>query len=277
MMWCELEAARKPYILKLNGNAHGASQSQTFIGGSPKVNESTPQVSVAGSPGGISIQVTIDANFREVAMLRTVSVSLLATTALLGAVDSSSAWPRFADLPAADHNMIVPVQMRGGGMAAGGMGGGGMAGGAVAGGGMGGGGMAGGTAAAGGMAAKGTAAKGTAGAGAKGGMAGAGSKATAGAKGGMGGAGGGTVGQGSRGGAAGAAAKGGGAVNVNVHGTSVRPWVQRPYFGTVVGGIALGSVIAATAAPTPPADNLCWVWTSAEHTQGYWDYCTPPQ
>jgi hypothetical protein len=140
------------------------------------------------------------------------------------------------------------------------------------------GGMAGGTAAAGGMAGKGTAAKGTA---AKGtaakGMAGAGTKAAAGAKGGTVGKGGGTVGQGSRGGAAGGAAKGGGAVNVNVHGTSVRPWVQRPYFGTVVGGIALGSVIAATAVPTPPADNLCWVWTSAEHTQGYWDYCTPPQ
>ena len=122
----------------------------------------------------------------------------------------------------------------------------------------------------------GMAAKGTASAGAKGGMGGAGSKATAGAKGGTVGKGGGTVGQGSRGGAAGAAAKGGGAVNVNVHGTSVRPWVQRPYFGTVVGGIALGTVIAATAAPTPPADNLCWVWTSTEQTQGYWDYCTPP-
>jgi hypothetical protein len=26
----------------------------------------------------------------------------------------------------------------------------------------------------------------------------------------------------------------GGTVNVNVHGTTVRPWVQRPYFGTVV-------------------------------------------
>ncbi len=225
-------------------------------------------------------------------MLRTVvSGSLLATTALLGAVDSSSAWPRFADLPAADHSLIMPAQMRGGGMGGGGMAGGGMgaggmaaggmaagaAGGAAAAGGMAGGGMGGGAAVAGGMAGGGMAAKGTAGAGAKGGMGGAGTKAAAGAKGGTVGKGGGTVGQGSRGGAAGGAGAGGGAVNVNVHGTSVRPWVQRPYFGTVVGGIALGSVIAATAAPTPPADNLCWVWTSTEHTQGYWDYCTPPQ
>ena len=111
-----------------------------------------------------------------------------------------------------------------------------------------------------------------AGAGAKGGMAGAGAKGTAGAgaKG--------TAGAGAKGGTVG---KGGGTVgvgggNVNVHGTSVRPWVQRPYFGTVIGGVALGSVIAASAAPAPPAENLCWIWTSAEQTQGYWDYCTPP-
>lgn len=82
----------------------------------------------------------------------------------------------------------------------------------------------------------------------------------------------GTVGQGSRGSAAVAATKGGGAVKVNAHGTSIRTRVQRPYFGTAIGGIALGSVIAA---PAPPADNLCWVWTSAKHT--HWDYyCTPP-
>ncbi len=215
-------------------------------------------------------------------MLRTlVSGTLLATTALVGAVDLSTAWPQFADLHAADHSLIVPVQMRGGGMAGGGMAGGGMAGGGMAGGGMAGagaagGGMAGGVAkggmgagakgdiagAKGGMA--GTGAKGTAGAGAKGGMAGAGAKGTAGAKGGTVGKGGGTVGV------------GGSNVNVNVHGTSVRPWVQRPYFGTVIGGVALGSVIAATAAPAPPAENLCWIWTSAEQTQGYWDYCAPP-
>jgi hypothetical protein len=222
-------------------------------------------------------------------MLRTfVSGTLLATTALVAAVDSSTAWPQFADLRAANYDLIVPVQMRGGG---GGMAGGGMAGGGMAGAGAAGGGMAGvakggmgagakgdvaGAGAKGGMAAKGSASagakggmagaggKGTAGVGTKGGMAGAGAKGTAGAKGGTVGKGGGTVGV------------GGGNVNVNVHGTSVRPWVQRPYFGTVIGGVALGSVIAASAAPAPPADNLCWIWTSAEQTQGYWDYCTPP-
>ena len=129
-------------------------------------------------------------------MLRTlVSGTLLATTALVGAVNSSAAWPRFADLRAADHDLIVPVQMRGGGgMAGGGMAGaGGMAGGGMAGGvakgGMGAGAKGDIAGAKGGMA--GTGAKGTAGAGAKGGMAGAGAKGTAGAKGGTVGKGGG--------------------------------------------------------------------------------------
>jgi hypothetical protein len=55
-----------------------------------------------------------------------------------------------------------------------------------------------------------------------------------------------------------------------------RPWVRRAYYGTVVGGIALGTIIAATAAPAAPADNLCWSWSNSEKTRGYWDYCTPP-
>jgi hypothetical protein len=62
-----------------------------------------------------------------------------------------------------------------------------------------------------------------------------------------------------------------------VHGTTVRVWSRRPYYGTVIGGVALGTVIAATAAPAAPADNLCWVWTTPAHTRGYWDYCKPPQ
>jgi hypothetical protein len=68
-------------------------------------------------------------------------------------------------------------------------------------------------------------------------------------------------------------------VNVNVNrrvgvgvGT-VRPWVRQPYFGTVVAGVTLGTLIAATTAPTAPASNLCWYWSSSAHTQGYWDYC----
>jgi hypothetical protein len=60
-----------------------------------------------------------------------------------------------------------------------------------------------------------------------------------------------------------------------VHGTTVRAWSRRAYYGTVVGGVALGAVTAAHFAPIPPAANLCWVWTTPAHTAGYWDYCTP--
>lgn len=57
----------------------------------------------------------------------------------------------------------------------------------------------------------------------------------------------------------------------------VRVWAPRPYFGTVVAGVALGSIITAAAvgvAPTPPAPNLCWYWNDAAKTSGYWDYCS---
>jgi hypothetical protein len=59
----------------------------------------------------------------------------------------------------------------------------------------------------------------------------------------------------------------------------VRPWVRRPYYGRVVAGIALGSVIWATSAgiaPAAPGPNLCWYWSNDSKTRGYWDYCTPP-
>jgi hypothetical protein len=68
-----------------------------------------------------------------------------------------------------------------------------------------------------------------------------------------------------------------GGANVNVHGTSVRAWSTRPYYGTVIAGVTLGTVIAATAVPPAPSPELCWVWTTPAQTQGYWDYCTPPQ
>jgi hypothetical protein len=54
----------------------------------------------------------------------------------------------------------------------------------------------------------------------------------------------------------------------------VRPWVGRPYYGTIIGGVALGTIIAATAVPLAPADNLCWYWSNQSHTRGYWDYCS---
>ncbi len=66
---------------------------------------------------------------------------------------------------------------------------------------------------------------------------------------------------------------------VGVHGgvavvRPVRPWVRRPYYGTIIGGVALGTIIAATAVPLAPADNLCWYWANQSHTRGYWDYCS---
>jgi hypothetical protein len=62
-------------------------------------------------------------------------------------------------------------------------------------------------------------------------------------------------------------------VGVGVGVGPVRPWARRPYFGTVVGGVALGTIVAATAIPVVPAPGLCWYWTDATNTQGYWDYC----
>ncbi|HEY6256780.1 MAG TPA: hypothetical protein VIY51_13400 [Xanthobacteraceae bacterium] len=53
----------------------------------------------------------------------------------------------------------------------------------------------------------------------------------------------------------------------------VRPWVRRPYYGTVVAGVALGTVIAATAVPPAPSSDLCWYWSNSSQTKGYWDYC----
>ena len=52
----------------------------------------------------------------------------------------------------------------------------------------------------------------------------------------------------------------------------MRPWVAAPYYGTVIAGVTLGAIIAATAAP--PAPGLCWFWASPEQDQGYWDYCS---
>jgi PBCV-specific basic adaptor protein len=56
-------------------------------------------------------------------------------------------------------------------------------------------------------------------------------------------------------------------------GVYVRGWNRRPYYGTVIAGVALGTIIAAAAAPRAPADNLCWYWTNPARTHGYWDYC----
>jgi len=55
-----------------------------------------------------------------------------------------------------------------------------------------------------------------------------------------------------------------------------RPWGFRPYYGTIVAGVALGTLItvaAIGAVPPRPAPNLCWYWADPSRTRGYWDYC----
>jgi hypothetical protein len=68
--------------------------------------------------------------------------------------------------------------------------------------------------------------------------------------------------------------------NVVVVRRPYRAWAARPYYGTaIIGGVALGTVIAVSAAhayPAPPGPNACWYWSNPAETHGYWDYCTPP-
>jgi hypothetical protein len=55
-----------------------------------------------------------------------------------------------------------------------------------------------------------------------------------------------------------------------------RPWVRRPYYGTIIAGVALGTLItvaAVGAVPPRPAPNLCWYWADPYGQRGYWDYC----
>src|SRR5258708_5843691 len=53
----------------------------------------------------------------------------------------------------------------------------------------------------------------------------------------------------------------------------IRPWVRRPYYGTVIAGVALGTIIAASTIPPAPSSDLCWYWSNSSKTRGYWDYC----
>jgi hypothetical protein len=71
--------------------------------------------------------------------------------------------------------------------------------------------------------------------------------------------------------------------NTNVKNTSVntsvavvspvRPLVPKPYYGTVVAGVTVGTLIVASTIPPAPSSQLCWYWANASQTQGYWDYC----
>ena len=58
-----------------------------------------------------------------------------------------------------------------------------------------------------------------------------------------------------------------------------RAWVDRPYYGVLVGGVALGSIIAVStprSVPDAPAENMCWFWADEDQAKGYWDYCAAP-
>lgn len=54
-----------------------------------------------------------------------------------------------------------------------------------------------------------------------------------------------------------------------------RHWHHRPHYGRVVGGIALGALLAGSvyAYSRPPAPGLCWYWADPYERHGYWDYC----
>lgn len=56
----------------------------------------------------------------------------------------------------------------------------------------------------------------------------------------------------------------------------VRGLQPRPYYGEFIGGVVLGSLLAAAGAgivPYSPDPNLCWYWADPYMYRGYWDYC----
>lgn len=60
------------------------------------------------------------------------------------------------------------------------------------------------------------------------------------------------------------------------HHSSYRRWHRRPHYGRIVGGIALGALLAGSAYAAydrAPAPGLCWYWADPYERRGYWDYC----
>ena len=56
----------------------------------------------------------------------------------------------------------------------------------------------------------------------------------------------------------------------------VRNWYRRPYYGEFIGGVVLGSLLAANGVgvvPYAPEPYLCWYWADPYMYRGYWDYC----
>jgi hypothetical protein len=74
----------------------------------------------------------------------------------------------------------------------------------------------------------------------------------------------------------GPAVRPGGAVVVR-RGAWARPgWYRWPVGGAIAAGAAIGFVTAASAAAyagAAPAPGMCWYYTDASRTQGFWDYC----
>ena len=73
--------------------------------------------------------------------------------------------------------------------------------------------------------------------------------------------------------------------NVNVHRTVVvrpyRAWTHRPYYGAVIAGVTIGTVVAVATPRVVPVlavsdPRLCWYWADPAEVRGYWDYCAPP-
>ncbi len=57
---------------------------------------------------------------------------------------------------------------------------------------------------------------------------------------------------------------------------AVRPW----YWGRVVAGVTIGTVItvaAVNSVPKAPSPELCWFWSDSSKTRGYWNYCVAPK
>jgi hypothetical protein len=56
----------------------------------------------------------------------------------------------------------------------------------------------------------------------------------------------------------------------------VRNWNRQPYYGEFIGGVVLGSLLAANGigvVPYAPEPYLCWYWADPYMIRGYWDYC----
>ena len=68
---------------------------------------------------------------------------------------------------------------------------------------------------------------------------------------------------------------GGGNVNINVKVKHRGYGWRGNYWGRVAFGVTLGTaiIVAANTPPYPPNPSLCWTWSNAALTSGYWYYC----